>query len=489
MNTAVQQVLGIGRRTVSTVIPSIRGRAWVRWLTFGVDALAVEVSLLFGVLIRQLFFAFFGGSEIGRQQYFGAAVGVLFLPLMNLFLEMYPGYGINAVERLRRRVYATIGVFGALMIWDYMVLRNEWSRGILLGALVFALIIPPLFESAIRSFLMHRGWWGAPVIVLGANETGSALIKLLNHQPELGMIPIAVLDDDPETWATNVEGVPVVGPTRRARALRYSAEVAVIAVPGLPRVQLIEWLRGLPFSKVVVIPDLSGMQTQGVRVLDFSGNLGLEIRKNLLVPRNQFLKKAMDRCMGIPLAIAAAPIIGLLALAVKFASRGPAFYWQERTGLNGKPIKVWKLRTMYQNSEELLRQHLENRPESRNQWLKHFKLKDDPRVVPVLGTFLRRTSLDELPQFFSVLRGEMSLVGPRPFPGYHLAHFTEDFQELRGSVRPGITGLWQVSERSNGDLVVQEKLDSYYIRNWSVWLDIYLLLRTFRAVATGAGAH
>jgi lipopolysaccharide/colanic/teichoic acid biosynthesis glycosyltransferase len=174
---------------------------------------------------------------------------------------------------------------------------------------------------------------------------------------------------------------------------------------------------------------------------------------------------------------------------MKRVSPGPAFYTQEREGQGSTRIRVPKLRTMHVNAESLLLEHLSENAEARREWQEHFKLKEDPRIVPGIGRLLRRTSLDELPQLWSVLKGEMSLVGPRPFPCYHLDEFDAGFRALRGRVPPGLTGLWQVSGRSNGDLKVQEAMDTYYIRNWSLWLDLHILARTIHAVLFGKGAY
>jgi lipopolysaccharide/colanic/teichoic acid biosynthesis glycosyltransferase len=144
---------------------------------------------------------------------------------------------------------------------------------------------------------------------------------------------------------------------------------------------------------------------------------------------------------------------------------------------------------MHPNAEELLSSVLSECPESRAEWTRRFKLKKDPRILPGVGKFLRKTSLDELPQLWSVIKGEMSLVGPRPFPRYHLDEFGPRFRALRSRVKPGLTGLWQVSDRADGDLEVQETLDTYYIRNWSLWLDVYILARTVRAVLFPKGAY
>ena len=181
--------------------------------------------------------------------------------------------------------------------------------------------------------------------------------------------------------------------------------------------------------------------------------------------------------------------IAALAICIKLIDRGPAFYRQERVGLNGKPFKIIKLRTMRTNAAELLDDYLESNPEEREEWLRHFKLRSDPRIIPRIGLFLRKYSLDELPQLWNVLRGDMSLVGPRPFPAYHLASFDADFRALRECVRPGITGLWQVEVRSDGDLLLQKELDSRYILKQSLWTDLDLLFRTVWVVFSARGAR
>jgi lipopolysaccharide/colanic/teichoic acid biosynthesis glycosyltransferase len=182
------------------------------------------------------------------------------------------------------------------------------------------------------------------------------------------------------------------------------------------------------------------------------------------------------------------PLVALLALAIWLSDRGSPFYAQERVGENGRLFAAHKLRTMVPDAEGVLARALEADPALREEWDTYFKLEKDPRITRV-GAFLRRTSLDELPQLFNVLTGEMSLVGPRPLPRYHHDELPERVRTLRDRVRPGITGLWQVSGRSDAGNIGMERWDPYYVRNWSPWLDIVILVRTFRVVLKGSGAY
>jgi Undecaprenyl-phosphate galactose phosphotransferase WbaP len=470
------------------VLPEVKQRSWATAAIVLIDIAALELALLLGCMVRYYLHSIFP-IALARAQYQGLALGVLTLPFAYHWMGLYPGYGMGAVQRIRGRVYATFSVFVVLLTWNYAFQGHQWSRGVLLLTMLFALILAPTLEAPLRRILIARGICGVPMVVLGGGSTGAMVVKTLKKESDLGFVPVGILDDNPAKWGTEIHGVPVVGPLGAAEAFAGRAKVALVALPGIGRAHLSELVQGLSFANIIIVPDLFGIQSLWITSRDLGGVLGLEVKKNLLVPGNRFLKRLLDYAVAAPLFLASLPVLLVAAVWIKIASPGPVLFRQEREGPNGRRIMMLKLRTMHRDAERLLAEYLDSNPEEKLNWLRFFKLKKDPRVLPRIGVFLRRYSLDELPQLWNVLRGEMSLVGPRPFPYYHLAQFPASFRNLRASVMPGVTGLWQVTARSDGDLKVQEVEDTYYIRNWSPWLDIYILLRTVQTVLSAKGAY
>jgi len=470
------------------VLPEVKQRSWATAAIVLVDVVALELALFLGCIVRYYLHSIFPIS-LSRAQYQGLAFGVLTLPLAYYWMDLYPGYGMGAVQRIRGRVYATFSVFIVLLTWNYAFQDHQWSRGVLLLTMFFALILAPALEAPLRRVLIARGILGLPMVVLGGGSTGAMVVKTLKKESDLGLVPVGILDDNPAKWGTEIHGVPVVGPLAAAEAFAGRAKVALVALPGISRAHLSQLVQGLSFANIIIVPDLFGIQSLWITSRDLGGVLGLEVKKNLLVPGNRFLKSLLDYAIAIPAFIASVPVVLIAAVWIKIVSPGPVLFRQQREGPNGRRIVMLKLRTMHIDAERLLSEYLDSNPEEKINWLRFFKLKKDPRILPLIGHLLRRYSLDELPQLWNVLRGDMSLVGPRPFPYYHLDQFPASFRNLRASVMPGITGLWQVTARSDGDLKVQEVEDTYYIRNWSPWLDIYILLRTVQAVISAKGAY
>jgi Undecaprenyl-phosphate galactose phosphotransferase WbaP len=485
----------VAARPALAAAPAARSMDWAPWAILASDVVSLELAFALGLAVRRLLAPLFV-TLIGPQQYIAVAVAMLLLPLVHYQLGLYPGYLLGPVERLRRRSLSTLAVFGGLVAWDTLVARGVLSRGVLLATFAFALVLPPLTETLVRAALIRRDRWGIRAIILGAGESGESIARTLRRDPQLGLKPIAFLDDSPSKWHAFIEGIPVAGPLARARDFEDFAEVAIVAMgdvkaanspPKAPHFP--PTFEDLQFPRVIVVPEIATLASLWVTARDLNGCLGLEIKKNLLIRRNTALKRLMDQVIALPLFLLSLPVMALAALWIKLSSPGPAFYRQEREGLDGRRLSVWKLRTMYLDGERLLDGWLAVHPEDRVKWNRYFKLRHDPRVLPLIGRLLRRTSLDELPQLWMILKGEMSLVGPRPFPDYHLQYFSADFRALRTRVLPGLTGLWQVSARGDGDVEVQQTLDTYYIRNWSPWLDLYILARTVAAVLLARGAY
>jgi Undecaprenyl-phosphate galactose phosphotransferase WbaP len=409
------------------------------------------------------------------------------------FYGLYPGIGMTGVAHMRRIAHSVTLVY--LLLTASMFLVKDWwadSRGGFLLSWALSLALVPLGRAIAGHCLRSRPWWGVPVMVLGAGQTARVLIQNLHDNPVLGYRPVVCLDDDPARQGECL-GVPVPGSLQNVAyfAEKYRTRRAIVAMPGLPREKLVANLQrwsGI-FPNILIVPDLFGVASLWTEPRDLGGVLALRIRCNLLNPFNRIVKRALDVVFAGMALLVSAPFFAVAALWIKRVSPGPAFYVQERDGEGGRPIRILKLRTMFPEAEQMLHRHLAENPAAAREWARFCKLKRDPRILPGIGLFLRRTSLDELPQLWNVLKGEMSLVGPRPFPRYHNERFQPDFRKLRTQVTPGLTGLWQVSARSNGDLEVQAQLDSYYIKNWSLWLDLYILTRTAHAVLFPNGAY
>jgi Undecaprenyl-phosphate galactose phosphotransferase WbaP len=241
------------------------------------------------------------------------------------------------------------------------------------------------------------------------------------------------------------------------------------------------------FSHVYVMPGLKGFSSFGMETQDIGSGVALEIRRSLLIPSHQLMKRTIDILASGALLILTLPFMALITFLIRLESPGDVFFGHRRIGHGGRKFKMWKFRSMYVNGAEILRKYLAEHPEEEAYWRENMKLRNDPRITP-LGAILRKTSLDELPQLWNVLRGEMSLVGPRPIVNEEVTKYGERFG-LYCRVLPGLTGLWQVSGRSTTTYERRVELDTYYVRNWSPWLDIYLLARTLRTVLMGDGAY
>jgi len=402
---------------------------------------------------------------------------------------LYPGFGLGAAEAFRRLCLSNTVAFLVLMDLVFLMkLPDNYSRMTLVIAFAASLITVPTARLIAASVTERWSWWRNPAILVGNDAWAQATAEILNRRRALGYKAIGAINEglpNPEVWTT---GSAIPRTTAMMLKLAEQGKCAVIVQQGASQGVLESMVRR--FRHVMVLmDDVEGLPLENSRLMNFGSLMGLEFTNRLMIRRNRILKRALDMMVGGILSLIALPIILVAAILVFIFDGAPAFYCQQREGRGGRIIKVWKLRTMCRDSERRLEEALAADPELRKEWEQHCKLARDPRIIPVLGGIFRRFSIDELPQFFSVAKGEMSLVGPRPYPDYHLQRYSQEYRVMRRQVRPGLTGWTQVMLRSDADLDQQRRFDTYYICNWSVWLDLYILSRTFWTVVTSRGAY
>lgn len=417
-------------------------------------------------------------------------------PFLALFIlgyaqaGLYPGFGLGPVETFRRFSLVTLFSLTILAAVTFAFkLPHQYSRVTFGIAFLLSIVAVPAFRYLTLAITRRWAWWHQPVVLVGEGSSILRAVSTLQDSPLLGYRPLGMLSRRAAEGPSEVAGLPVLGGLERAAEVAgKGVSVALIDPESLEGRSELDALQQ-HFHHLLVIQSYGSLPVEGVQIRNLGGVLGVEFSNNLLQRRNRWVKRALDLGLGSLLLACFGPVILVCALWVKAMSRGPAFFYQERVGLRGRRFLVPKIRTMQPNAHEELEAHLSSDPVMRDEWERGFKLRSDPRVIPFVGVFLRRWSLDELPQLWSVVRGDMSLVGPRPFPDYHLQRFAPGTRALRQLVRPGVTGLWQVTLRGDSDVAAQESSDHYYIRNWSVWLDTYVLARTITAVLSGRGAY
>ena len=352
----------------------------------------------------------------------------------------------------------------------------------------FALLL--LMRAATRAVLQRLQLWVRPTIIVGVGPNAVDARQALDSHPELGLRVVGFVDADGQGTEA-----PSTAP-RLPRALTQS----LASQPGIQWVIALEhaqsdsrehWLRLLAqwgASDISVIPAMRGVPLHGTDMSHFFSHevAMLRMRNNLRRWPARLTKRIFDTVAAVLLLVLLSPAMLLIAALVR-RDGGPALFSHPRVGKRRKTFKCYKFRTMVIDAEQRLEQVLQQSPELRQQWEEERKLRDDPRVSP-LGRFLRRTSLDELPQLLNVIRGEMSLVGPRPVVSAELPRYGDDVGYYL-MVRPGMTGLWQVSGRSDVDYDARVYLDSWYVKNWSLWTDMVILLKTVRVVLARSGAY
>jgi Undecaprenyl-phosphate galactose phosphotransferase WbaP len=449
------------------------------------DTAALLVSVSIGLGIKAIF-----RGPIDLASYLQLWPFLFVFLITYMASGLYSGAGIGAPAELRRATLCSTILFLILAV-STMSLRGAqhpvtWTLFI---ALFLSIVIVPLFRELVRQLCSRASWWGVPAVVFGAGSAGKHVVHALLNDPGLGLKPVAVLDDTES--CTDILGVPVLCTAGLAPLLFEGQRpaYAVFAMPDVPQSRLMETIDryGRNFSHILVVPELNGFSSLWVDSKNVGGMVGLELRQQVLLPDYALIKGFVDVVLTVIGGIFLLPLLLVIICWIKLDSRGPVFYSQERIGRHGRRFRAWKFRSMVLEADGMLETYLQQHPELLEEWERDHKLKRDPRVTRA-GRFLRRTSLDELPQLWNVLRGEMSLVGPRPITDKEVEKYGSAF-EIYKKVNGGITGLWQVSGRNDVSYEERVNYDQFYVRNWSVWLDCCILFRTIAVVLLSKGAY
>jgi Undecaprenyl-phosphate galactose phosphotransferase WbaP len=329
-----------------------------------------------------------------------------------------------------------------------------------------------------------------PCVIIGDASNASEAYQAILSEPSTGFHVQAFVDPTGEIEGCAVSGVSYISKEGYFKHIEKYPKV-FIAMEKNQSGQRDVWLRELTrlgIRDISVVPALRGIPLYGTDMSHFFSHevMMLRVKNNLPRKTSRFMKRCFDIIVSSILLLLLSPIFAYVAYKVS-RDGGSTTYGHERVGLNGKKFKCLKFRSMVMNSKEVLEELLANNSEAREEWEREFKLKNDPRVTPI-GAFLRKTSLDELPQLWNVFKGEMSLVGPRPVIEEELERYNGDVDYYL-MAKPGMSGLWQVSGRSDTDYETRVYLDSWYVKNWSLWYDVVILFKTVGVVLDREGAY
>jgi Undecaprenyl-phosphate galactose phosphotransferase WbaP len=450
----------------------------------------VDVSTLITALIVAIKLVTWAGyQELNGVVSILPIVGVQLLVM--IWAGLYPGVGLNPIVELRLLSWSTALTFGVCIAAAQ--LSHSLPVGtflLLLTACCLTWILLPLARNAVRSWCSNYEWWGQRVLIFGSGPAAFAAYQHLLNNKSHGLRPIGVVDDAVISEEV-LEADCFLGSMNSAVdiAARHEITWAMVVMPERTQQDLMQVVHRYSgrFPHLLVASNMEGLPFLWTSGHECAGMAGLRVNERLLLPVPRLMKRLMDLmliALVLPLLL---PVFALVAFLIKRNSPGSIFYCQKRIGREGQSFYAWKFRTMVPHADAVLAEYLAANPEAKTEWQLDHKLRNDPRVTSI-GRILRKTSLDELPQLWNVLRGEMSLVGPRPIVEAEISKYAEHF-DLYAKVKPGITGMWQISGRNDTSYEERVELDAFYSRNWSPFLDIFILARTIKVVLNREGAY
>ncbi len=451
------------------------------------DAFSATVAIALGWLIR---FGFSTQAITDAYIFWSVALTMGWL----LCLHAAGAYDVRTIStgarEYQRVLRGSANLIGAVAVVGYLSAMHV-ARIFVAVVIPVGAVLMVLGRYAGRQTVHARrkhGHWTSAILAVGTSESVRHLAEVTSRNPEAGLVVVGACVEDAVKGSEVAPGVPVVGEVSQAAAMaeQLGADIVAVAGSGLGprRIRELGWALEGTGRNMVMAPGLTEVAGPRVHVSPVEGLPLMWVDQPQFTGVRLVVKRALDVIGATFILVLAAPLLALIAAAVRLTSRGPALYRSTRMGQDGREIMVYKFRSMYRDADQQ-RQHLLEMNESEGGML--FKIRTDPRVTP-FGRLLRKFSLDELPQLFNVVSGTMSLVGPRPpLPGEVERYESHDHRRLL--VKPGMTGLWQVSGRSDLSWDESVRLDLYYVENWSLALDLAIIARTVWAVLRSRGAY
>ncbi|ELA3299226.1 undecaprenyl-phosphate galactose phosphotransferase WbaP [Klebsiella pneumoniae] len=391
-----------------------------------------------------------------------------------------------------KEILRTLVIFAIIEIAVMAFATWSFSRSLWILTWIFIMILVPLARMLTKRTLDFFGLWRRDTWIIGSGPNAQEAYRAISSERNLGLVIVGFISGDEDFEDDKyIDNLPVLKKSTSWLTNIDKKTQFIVAVESHQGDLRNKWLRTFMingYRYVSVIPTLRGMPLDSTDMsFIFSHEVMIfRVQQNLAKWSSRILKRAFDIFGALAIIIVLSPLLLYISRKVK-KDGGPAIYGHERIGKGGVPFKCLKFRSMVINSKEVLTALLESDPESKKEWDETFKLKNDPRITKI-GGVLRRTSLDELPQLFNVLKGEMSLVGPRPIITAELERYNEEVEYYLLS-KPGMIGLWQVSGRSDVDYETRVYLDAWYVKNWSMWNDIAILFKTISVVLRKDGAY
>jgi Undecaprenyl-phosphate galactose phosphotransferase WbaP len=405
--------------------------------------------------------------------------------LSNYFIGLYPGYGIDPVDELRSIFYGTL--LTTLLIFFFCTFKNSLTFQTMLFQLAFSFI---LFTTAatnrryIRKIMLSTKWWGIPTVLYGSHENVRIMFEALRKQKEIGLIPRVLIESDETNYGikddnSDIEAIEYIGKNT-------NIDHIVIALTEKNSELIKNRIERITDSikKISLVSDVSAIRSLWLSTRNLN-ILCKDHRSWTFTTKVEMLKTIFDKFCSIIFLIITSPLFLISSLVIIAESRGCILFKSIRIGKNGRLFNILKFRTMVENAENVLDEILRKNPDLKKEYYKYRKLNKDPRVTR-FGRFLRRYYIDEIPQFINVFRGDMALVGSRPFLIKETKQMSDSGESLT-KMRPGLTGLWQITDSYSATHEQRIIIDKYYIRNWSFFLDIFIIAKTITWVFKGKG--